>query len=856
MAQMTKKQYELFESLRKSQVEDLKTFNKGKYRGIWNSIIDKYPEAAHFVYELLQNADDADATNVYIKVSPNTMLFKHNGKKHFDITDENSKIPGDINAITGIGNTSKDDAHNKIGKFGVGFKAVFQYTDTPEIYDDVFKFRIIEYIVPELLQKDHPFREEGETLFVFPFKSPEKAYNDIVKRIETLRSPILFLSHIEKIYIEVEDKYKKIQKYEYSKTVQKSKAFNDGISLKVINLTNPKSEETVFMFSRNVLITDDEKKSNHQIYVGYYYDRQKREIITSINQNVFCFFPTKENFNTCFVCHAPFLLTDNRQNLKPSEDVNRYLLTQLSILAAKSVLCLRDYGKELSKTTVDKNVTRFNEKYPQRDKSINKLLIDENILNILPKYFTQSQSKWYYDEYERYFIDSFEEIVENEKIFLSRSGKYLTKENSYTGTPKELVDLLSAQQLKELTREDDNVDFLKWELIRKLDECDLIEKHYTSSSFAEDITPQFMGKQELKWVSKMYTFLKEDARNLWNFTSKDFNKEYAYKPFRDAPIIKTENGQWVAPFNKNITPNVFLPLGNKISVGYNIIHQDYIDDKISENFFKELGISVPDELDYIRQIILKRYKEEDVDIDDDILISDLDFLLNYYINHTEEERNQMIDMIKNYLLLVSEDSYLTNTNSLYIADNNLRKFIRGDKDSIIDNNFYKEIIDKYHESIFIEFCQRLGVSTILRIKKKNHIAYYNNLPKELPKGIKDDIKEHINVNDVKEWVIDDISLDYFASVINEKKWSKEMSLYIWNEVLSAYNLDDYNFLDLKFKEHRKRSYYHISHDFISTFKYELNELAWIYDVNGNLVSPKDVVLEDLSIEYIGRVDKK
>ena len=46
---------------------------------------------------------------------------------------------GHINAITAIGFSSKnqtltDDVNDiKIGKFGVGFKAVFQYTTTPYI---------------------------------------------------------------------------------------------------------------------------------------------------------------------------------------------------------------------------------------------------------------------------------------------------------------------------------------------------------------------------------------------------------------------------------------------------------------------------------------------------------------------------------------------------------------------------------------------------------------------------------------------------------------------------------------------------------------------------------------------------
>ena len=117
MAKLTPTQIKLFEELHNSRSEDFKTFNKKSYRGVWSSIIDKYPESAHFVYELLQNADDAEATEVYIILQRDKMLFKHNGTKHFDITREDAKTVGDINSITGIGDSSKVDTQNKIGKF-------------------------------------------------------------------------------------------------------------------------------------------------------------------------------------------------------------------------------------------------------------------------------------------------------------------------------------------------------------------------------------------------------------------------------------------------------------------------------------------------------------------------------------------------------------------------------------------------------------------------------------------------------------------------------------------------------------------------------------------------------------------
>lgn len=96
MKNISEKQKELFDALHTSRTEDMKTFNKKSYRGVWSSIIEKYPETAHFVYELLQNADDAVAEDVEIILKSNEMLFKHNGKKHFDITSEDAREVGDF----------------------------------------------------------------------------------------------------------------------------------------------------------------------------------------------------------------------------------------------------------------------------------------------------------------------------------------------------------------------------------------------------------------------------------------------------------------------------------------------------------------------------------------------------------------------------------------------------------------------------------------------------------------------------------------------------------------------------------------------------------------------------------------
>ena len=541
MANLTLSQKRFFEAVHQSRAEDFKTFNKKSYRGVWGSIIDKYPESAHFVYELLQNADDAEASEVYIILKRDQLLFKHNGKKHFDITSEDAVPVGDINSITGIGDSSKTDIQNKIGKFGVGFKAVFQYTDTPEIYDDVFKFKIENYIIPTLIPYDHPERKEGETLFVIPFKNKDKSYQDIARRLDTLQNPILFLRHLQRIIWRVDrDKYKRGNETEYSKEVLETIEYKgDGIKLERYRLYENTMNSEIFLFTQNVIITDEYGlQSMHAINVGYYYDTKDKKLITEKKQNIFCFFPTKESFQTCFISHAPFLLTDNRQNLKPDEYLNKFLVKKLAKLAAKAVLFLRDYGIEHGQ-----------------------FLINENLTEIIPKYAT-----FYWNDLDQLFEDpirsAFEDIVTDERIFLSRNGKYISIKEAFIGTPRELVDLLSQEQLSFLLKDEydedelfeiDKVDFLKWELAQNMNKQDngfyreIRDREFTSEDFASSITEEFMNKQEMRWVTKMYTFLRTAAPKLWKLTERDKKPHPNALPFRKAPIIKTQKGEWVAP---------------------------------------------------------------------------------------------------------------------------------------------------------------------------------------------------------------------------------------------------------------------------------------------------------------------
>jgi hypothetical protein len=211
---MTEQERLFFDALTFDRSESADTLEKPSMRGIKKSVVEKYSDQAHFIYELLQNADDAGATSASFVLEADRLIFAHNGTRHFSVTDPSQEEEdsaagklGDINSITSIANSNKTEA--SIGKFGVGFKAVFQYTPTPHIYDPNVYFRIDRFIVPILIEDDFKGHKANETLFVFPFdhteRNQEEAYRDIAEKLKSLSYPLLFLSNLRDIDFKYKD---------------------------------------------------------------------------------------------------------------------------------------------------------------------------------------------------------------------------------------------------------------------------------------------------------------------------------------------------------------------------------------------------------------------------------------------------------------------------------------------------------------------------------------------------------------------------------------------------------------------------------------------------------------------------
>ena len=157
-----------FEQVRKDNVE-----NYGKRVSSYITIIiNQYSDRTHFIYEILQNAEDAGATYIRFMLHKDRLEIFHNGRPFNE---------RDIVGVCGIADGTKEDG-TRIGHFGIGFKAVYGYTQSPEIYSGKYSFKIVDYLNPhEIGRRDDVL--VGETCLVLPFNkdsvSPTVAFSEI-----------------------------------------------------------------------------------------------------------------------------------------------------------------------------------------------------------------------------------------------------------------------------------------------------------------------------------------------------------------------------------------------------------------------------------------------------------------------------------------------------------------------------------------------------------------------------------------------------------------------------------------------------------------------------------------------------
>lgn len=369
-------------ALMRREAYQVEKANRNNFEDI---LVNIYKKSVHFVYELLQNADDALATEVKFELRNNELVFYHNGSKDFSLND--------IISITGIGDSTKKDT-NDVGKFGVGFKSVFAITDTPLIYNRAYCFKIENFIVPSEIEESD--LRGYTTKFVLPFnkEKPQKTNEELVRQIsdelEGLDcATIMFLRNISSIKIDD-------MGVESERTLNREQLDNYEV---IQDLT----DENCYLVFKN----KDSK-------ISFSFLVKDDEIEPLENLCIYSFLPTTTKSALPFYVDAPFKLATTRESIDFDSSENELILDEIAEYYEKVILMLRD------------------EQFIKQDFLNDLLPIDVNLCN-------ESEL------YNRLFLQT-KVLLQNEKLIPTKNEKYIKATDGALPHNNEMMQLSNYSQ--------------------------------------------------------------------------------------------------------------------------------------------------------------------------------------------------------------------------------------------------------------------------------------------------------------------------------------------------------------------------------------------------------------------------
>ena len=327
-----------------------------------------YSDKTHFVYELIQNADDSGSEHLKLQLDSNVLLVWNDGRQFEE---------RDVRNICSLGSSDKDLTN--IGTFGIGFKAVYNYTDFPEIYSDDERFRIRDFIKPEGIDEMTTgiaeLVNEGKTVFRLPFKNSPHQKNDIEHLKDRLcnlskERPLLFLRHLEKVEWKDEHNAQTGSYACHRHPYDKIQSVPENESVELVELTgslngNNELSETFLVFRKKIhppkdvidkLLEQAEDEEEQQGIQQSAEELQPIEVafklqddrITAMDDNcvLFAYLPTQKETHLKFLIQARYQTTPARDNIpEPSENPwNRWLVKETADYLPEVLERLKDGG--------------------------------------------------------------------------------------------------------------------------------------------------------------------------------------------------------------------------------------------------------------------------------------------------------------------------------------------------------------------------------------------------------------------------------------------------------------------------------------------------------------------------------
>lgn len=602
-----------------SSLRDENNYSYGHDNEHLEILSDLYTDDSHFIYEILQNAEDAQASEVKFVLYKDRLEILHNGKRAFNEQD--------VKSITKIAKSTKKTDVNTVGKFGLGFKSVYSVTDEPEIHSGDYDFKITEFIRPyPVAHKEVP--ASYTTLFVLPFKpeKKEQVYDKLGHKFQELElKTVLFLSNIKSICWEIAEDdqnfYKKSGTYLKEDSVDKKTGFK-----KVTCLSDTSSmPDQWFVFSKG-------SKEDTFIEIAFKYDPEKKQIVPATNTDLVVLFPTEKETGLNFVVNGNFQTTPARDNVPPEKEHNK-----------KLIVCVQELLKNVIPELKDKG------------------LMDVSLMKALPTDKRQFESDKM--AFFRPIYDTVKDLFKTQDLIpTTEKGVYAKAGDLAAASSSDLTEIYTPYHKKWLvttvTRNNDNSDLFVY-LTKELN-VPII----TPGQFCEDyLSKEYLATKDDNWFKRFYAFLADDKTALWRENTNPKGKQSNAGIVRSKPIIRLSNDELVTP-----DEGAFLPTGTSDS-GYQTVKQCFVDDKVSYDFLLKLGLKKPNQVDALEKNVLKKYTDN-MEITDEEYLADIKRIVSVLQSPdvTDNEKQR----IKEYKIIKCQDGLFRKPANVYQDTPDLR----------------------------------------------------------------------------------------------------------------------------------------------------------------------------------------
>ena len=269
-----------------------------------------YADPGHFIFELLQNADDAGARRWEARFEPGRVVVIHDGAP-FSFRD--------AIGVLSIGQTTKDAG--QIGFFGVGFKSVYGVTERPRIHSGALHFEIAHVSIPRVLHTRPPEADDGQTVVVLPFRDDmASTAQDLFERARAIPPETLMtLPNLCELEIVGPDGQRRHERAEHS-----------GNETVLVDLVGGGRRR--FLREMGSVRFDGprpEGRSTSSPLMVAAEIRSHDDIETAaplVGATVFAFLPTAEDSGLRVLTHARYDVTVDRERLEGDSPWNRCLL--------------------------------------------------------------------------------------------------------------------------------------------------------------------------------------------------------------------------------------------------------------------------------------------------------------------------------------------------------------------------------------------------------------------------------------------------------------------------------------------------------------------------------------------------